>query len=92
MLSNTDACATRLHDLCGPLLFYYQRNHRLPGNINELADMPGYEPSMAFACPVSKRPYVYNPVGIVTTDKRPRPILYDPAPSHSGMRWAIIGV
>jgi hypothetical protein len=87
-ISNTDPCAGQLHDICEPLLFYYLKNHRLPGRLEELRTMPGFE-SIDLTCPVSKKPYLYNPVGITTAESRARIICYDPAPSHSGMRWAI---
>jgi hypothetical protein len=88
-ITNTDACATRLHDLCEPLLFYYLRNHKLPGRLEELQGQPGFEGPIDLTCPVSHLPYVYNPVGILTSESRARIIAYDAAPSHSGMRWAI---
>jgi hypothetical protein len=50
--------------------------------------MRGFE-KLELTCPVSKLPYVYNPIGIITLDNQPRMVCYDAAPSHSGMRWAI---
>jgi hypothetical protein len=88
-ITNTDACATRLHDLCEPLLFYYLKNHKLPGRLDELKGEPGFDGPVDLTCPVSHLPYVYNPVGILTAVSRSRIIAYDAAPSHSGMRWAI---
>ncbi len=87
-ISNTDPCAGRLHDISEPLLLYYIQNHRLPGRLEELRAMPGFE-SIELTCPVSKRPYLYNPIGLTTAENRSRIICYDAAPSHSGMRWAI---
>ena len=80
---------TRLHDLCEPLLFYYLKQRKLPGQLEELQGQPGFEGAMDLTCPVSHLPYVYNPVGILTAESRARIIAYDAAPSHSGMRWAI---
>jgi len=88
-ISNTDACAGRLHDICGPLLLYYATRHRLPARLEDLRDVPGFEASMQFACPISRKPYVYNPVGLLRPEDPSRVILFDPAPSHSGMRWAV---
>jgi hypothetical protein len=85
----TDPCAGRLHDLCGILLQFYQVNHRLPANDQELSRAASLDPTLELTCPVSGRAYVYNPVGIMTVDKQPRLILYDAAPSHRGYRWAI---
>ena len=87
-ISNTDACATRLHDLCEPLLLYYATRHEIPARLEELRQMPGFT-ELDLRCPVSRLPYVYNPVGIQTGDDQPRLVIYDAAPSHSGMRWAI---
>jgi hypothetical protein len=87
-ITNTDACANRLHDISGGLLLYYAVNHRLPANLDELRQLPGFVPT-DFVCPVSKKPYVYNPIGVQTLGQPERIILYDPAPSHSGFRWAV---
>jgi hypothetical protein len=87
-IQTNDECANRLHDICEPLLLYYIRQHKLPGRLEDLRQLPGFE-KLELVCPVSKLPYVYNPVGIVTMDNQPRLICYDAAPSHSGMRWAI---
>ena len=87
-ISNTDACATRLHDLCEPLLLYYATRHEIPARLEDLRQMPGFS-ELDLRCPVSRLPYVYNPVGIQTGDDQPRLVIYDAAPSHSGMRWAI---
>ncbi|MDB5321850.1 MAG: hypothetical protein JWN40_3481 [Phycisphaerales bacterium] len=87
-ITNTDPCAGQLHDISEPLLLYYLKNHRLPGRLEELRAIPGFE-SIDLTCPVSKRPYLYNPIGLTTAENRARIICYDPAPSHSGMRWAI---
>src|SRR5688572_1300049 len=140
-ISNTDACATRLHEVCGPLLLYYATRHQLPERPEnppkipgfkpsasrsapapiphpdpcptpppgicrpppphspprhppperpeELAQMPGFESVGELVCPVSKRPYLYNPIGVMTKGEPARIIMYDPAPSHSRMRRAI---
>src|SRR5688572_19336849 len=88
-ISNTDACATRLHEVCGPLLLYYATRHQLPERPEELAQMPGFESVGELLCPVSRRPYLYNPIGVMTKGEPARIIMYDPAPSHSRMRRAI---
>jgi hypothetical protein len=84
-----DPCANRLHDVGGALLLYYAINRQLPGQLDELARLPGFEHVTDFTCPVSKRPFVYNPVGILDLERNTRVIIYDPAPSHNGTRWAI---
>src|SRR5688572_19141716 len=87
-ITNTDPCASRLHDLCAPLLLYYATRQELPEQLEDLRRIPGYE-SAQFTCPVSNQPYIYNPVGVQTVGQPARIVLYDPAPSHSGFRWAI---
>jgi hypothetical protein len=87
-ISNTDPCASRLHDICEPLLLYYLKNHQLPGRLEDLRDLPGFE-QIELTCPVSKQAYLYNPVGITTAESRARIICYDPTPAHAGCRWAI---
>ncbi len=87
-IKNDDECAGLLHDICGPLLLYYHSRHQLPARLEDLRQVRGFA-DLELACPVSKLPYVYNPVGIITLDNQPRMICYDAAPSHSGMRWAI---
>jgi hypothetical protein len=88
-ISNTDACATRMQDMCGGLLLYYQLKNRLPESLDEIKNFPGEEGVPSFNCPVSKQPYVYMPNGIFLPEKNARVIVYDAAPSHSNMRWAI---
>lgn len=87
-ISNTDPCATRLHELCGPLLLFFQSRQRLPDRIEELREIRGFE-NLEITCPVSNRPYVCRPIGIATGDGQPRIVIFDPAPSHSGFRWAV---
>ena len=88
--SAADPCADRLHALCGPLLFYYAVKHRLPEHVEELRDLAGPDPDVAFFCPVSGKPYVYNPKGLPRGGGKPGVmILYDAEPSHSGLRWAV---
>jgi len=87
-ISNTDPCAMRLHDICEPLLLYYVMNHKLPDRLEDLRQMPD-SANLELTCPVSHKKYLYNPVGLLDTESKSRVILYDPAPSHSGMRWAV---
>jgi hypothetical protein len=88
-LSNTDPCATRLHDISGVLLFYYATNHKLPATLDELKAVQGFE-EVQYTCPVSGEPYVYAPAGVPTPNQPgAKIVLYDPTPAHEGMRWAI---
>lgn len=79
-----DPCAARLHDLSGRLLLYYAANRRLP---KRLAALPA--PHSPLVCPVSGKPYIYDPEGLVLPERPGRLVLYDPAPSHLGGRWGI---
>jgi len=84
-----DLCAERLHDVCGHLLLYYRIHRKLPATLADLrasADLP----MPPLVCPVSEKPYVYDPAGLSITGQRGRLVLYDPQPSHSGMRWGIL--
>jgi hypothetical protein len=85
-ISNTDPCANRLHDLCGPLLLYYAVHHRLPPTLKDLADE--YDVG-DLTCPVSHLPYVYDLAGKRGSDPRMRVIIYDATPVHSGFRWGV---
>jgi hypothetical protein len=78
----------RLHDLCAPLLIYYRDNHSLPARLEDLRQVAVFQDQVILTCPVSNRPYVYNPVGIVNPNQPERVIIYDAEP-HAGVRWAI---
>ncbi|MHB1155583.1 MAG: hypothetical protein ACYC26_01960 [Phycisphaerales bacterium] len=88
-MSNTDACAMRLHDLCGSLLLYYADHGRLPGALGELEPTAELNPVLTLTCPVSGKPYIYDPAGMDAGDGTGRIIVYDAEASHLGMRWAI---
>jgi len=89
-LTLSDPCASRLHDLCGPLLYYLSRNYRLPETLDELRQMPGLEGVGEFVCPDTKQPYIYNPAGVVGPNVSQRAVVYDAEPTHRGHRWTII--
>jgi hypothetical protein len=88
-ISNTDPCAMRLHDLCGPLLMYYRLHQALPQRLEELKEVPSFGADVELTCPVSKQPYVYNAFGLANADRTERVVIYDATPAHSGFRWAI---
>jgi hypothetical protein len=89
-LTINDPCPKRLHELCGPLLLYYATNYHLPESIDELGRVPGFESVGPYVCPVSGKPYVYNPRGIRSPSITSFAVLYDAEPTHSGYRWAIV--
>jgi len=87
--STLDECAERLHALCGPLLFYYLQNRRLPPTLQDLQDGP--EPIPPLVCPDTHKPYVYllqhpipidNPSGYI--------LIHDAVADREGTRWAIV--
>jgi hypothetical protein len=85
-----DPCAERLHEICGHLLLYYSAAGTLPKN---LADLRGAssDPLPPLVCPISGKPYVYNPEGLAVQGRRGRVVIYDAAPPiHGGKRWAIL--
>jgi hypothetical protein len=88
-LTINDPCPARLHDICGPLLLFYATNNRLPESLDELQKMPGFESVGPYVCPISKKPYVYNPKGVRGLNLSQFALIYDPEPTHSGYRWAI---
>ena len=88
-ITNLDECATRLHDISGALLLYYQKNRRLPANLDELKGLAGMFQSLEFSCPVSSQPYVYIPTGISAPEPNARIVLHDPTPAHDHHRWAV---
>jgi hypothetical protein len=89
-LTINDPCPKRLHDLCGPLLLYYAINQRLPDSIDELHRVPGFESVGPNTCPVSDKPYAYNPKGIRAPNVTSFAVIYDAEPTHAGYRWAIV--
>jgi hypothetical protein len=84
-----DPCAERLHDLCGHLLLYYAAHGQLPPTLEDLKLDESLSPSPP-VCPISNKPYLYNPSGLSIPGRQGRLVLYDPEPTHSGMRWGIL--
>ncbi len=82
-------CAERLHDVCGQLLLYHSLHNRLPRTLDELKDT-GFGQMPELTCPVSGKPYIYNPKGLRIPGQPGRVVLYDATPCHSGMRWGIL--
>jgi hypothetical protein len=78
-----------LHDACEPLLLYYAIHRRLPEKVEELRAVPGGNSSLSLVCPVSQKAYIYNSAGLRVPDQPGLIVMYDPQPSHSGLRWAI---
>lgn len=88
-ISNTDPCAMQMHDLCGAFLLFYLQYQRLPANLQELVTYPPNAEITSLNCPASGQPYVYNPDGILFTEKNSLVILHDASGIHAGHRWVI---
>jgi hypothetical protein len=90
-ITNNDPCASRLHQICGPLLLYYAMNRHLPDTLDELLQVPGFNLSATdFTCPVSRLPYIYDPRGTrAPASAGGTIILADATPAHSHLRWAV---
>jgi hypothetical protein len=88
-ITNTDACATAMHDICGAFLLFYASQNRLPAQLSELYSSDFLSRDVRFVCPVGQQPYIYNPGGIFLQDQNALVILYDATPAHSQHRWAI---
>jgi hypothetical protein len=88
-VNSLDPCAERLHELSGLLLQYYGVHGRLPAKLDDAAALAP-EGSALLACPVSTRPYIYDPKGpLVTAGGAARIVVYDATPAHNAMRWGI---
>ena len=87
-LSPLDPCPERLQDLAGALLNFMAQYNRLPPTLEDLPPMKPGTP-LALTCPLSNQKYIYNPDGIKFSGNR-WALVYDPAPSHSNYRWAIV--
>ena len=82
-------CAVRMGEVCETLLLYYAANGRLPATPADLAAARGPD-APPLVCPLSGKPYVYNPSGLAIPRLTGKLVLYDDQPSHSGMRLAIL--
>ena len=88
LLSPLDPCPERLHDIAGALLNFLVQYNRLPPTLEDLPPVRGGAP-LVLSCPLSNQKYIYNPDGIKIGFNR-WAVVYDPAPSHSNYRWAIV--
>lgn len=83
-----DPCAERLHDICGLLLMYYSLHRSLPPSPADLKAL-GADEAPPLECPISGKPYRYDPEGMEIEGQDGRLVLYDAQACHSGMRWGI---
>jgi hypothetical protein len=87
-----DPCAEQLHDVCGLFLLYYSAHDKLPQRLDELAEFGTV--TVPMVCPTSHKAYVYDrkglPVGLPDDGGTGVLVLYDPEPTHTGTRFAIL--
>ena len=88
-LADSDGCAAKLQDIGGLFLLYHLQNHQMPKSLDDLRSLPGASDVGDFVCPVSKKPYIYNPAGIRSPSGAGLIVVYDPEPSHFGQRMCL---
>jgi hypothetical protein len=86
----TDACSSRMEDICEAMLWYYASNKKLPAKLEELKPMPGSAGGLEFTCPTSGQPYVYEAKPLAAEKVVYRLVLYEPKAVHGGKRWGIV--
>ncbi len=89
-LTGIDECGLKMHDLSSYMLEYYAVNHRLPATLEELRPLVDVDKELPLVCPVSHKPYLYRPDGMVAEGEQRKLIVIDAEPSHNGQRWAIV--
>jgi hypothetical protein len=85
-----DPCSARLHDIGGAILLYYALNRRMPARLEDVADLADLDAPLNFTCPLSGRPYLYNPKGLAIPGTDKRIIVYDSTPAHDGQRRCLL--
>ena len=83
-----DPCADNLHDVCGQLLLYYAKYHKLPPQLEELKRVGTVRIPMV--CPVTRKPYVYDPKGLQVSDWPGKVIMYEAVPCFGKECWGIL--
>jgi len=83
-----DPCPSRLHDIAGSLLLYYVAHENLPPDTVAIQQAGQVCPPLE--CPLTHRPYVYNPYGVEISGVIGLVVMYDDAPVHDGRRWGLI--
>jgi hypothetical protein len=65
-----ETCQSRLQDrLCEAMLFYYTFNQTFPGKLEDLIGYEGVRSQADLRCPISGKPYIYNPDSTLVLDK-----------------------
>jgi hypothetical protein len=89
-LRGIDDCGLNMHDLSSYLLEYYAINRHLPQTLEELRPLVDVDKDLRLTCPVSHKPYLYYPDGLVAAGEQRKLLVVDAEPSHNGQRWAIV--
>jgi hypothetical protein len=84
----SDPAATRLQDIGGFLLLYYNDHHELPQTLDELTQMPGGD-QLNLAAPMSRREFSYAPHGLWWADHPEKCIVAFDPDLRGGMRWCL---
>jgi len=82
-------CPSRLHDIAGAILLHYVARQTMPPDLAAI-QLAGGDSCPPLQCPVSGKPYVYNPDGLEVPGQVGRVVLYDATPVHDGRRWALV--
>lgn len=86
---SSDPAASRLQDIGGFILLYYNDHKQLPATLDELAQMPGGD-SLNLAAPSSGREFTYQPNGLWSDEHPNRCIIaYDPD-RRGAARWCLL--
>lgn len=84
----TDPAASRLQDIGGVMLVYYDSHKQLPSTLDELASSPGGD-TLNLIAPRSGREFVYRPSGLWSESHTEKCIIaYDPD-LRGNMRWCL---
>src|SRR5205823_576572 len=86
----TDACSSRMEDICEAILWYHASNKKLPATLEDLLPMPGSTNPLEFTCPTSGQRYVYLATPLAANGVVYRLVLYEPKAVHGGTRWGIV--
>jgi hypothetical protein len=88
-----DADASQMHDLIGPLLFYYHAKGYFPPKLEDLLVI---DPDLKFSNPRTGKHYGYDPEGRSALQIPSKIIVYDDVPMQGtdggqtqGVRWCI---
>ncbi len=84
-----DPCAARLHDIAGSLLLYYAAHKSLPPDLSAVKQAGG-KACPPLECPISGKPYIYNPMGVEIPGLPGRVVLHDATACHEGNKWGLV--